>query len=184
MTGPEQSGSVGAEGGFSWPVALGVLIGLQAQIEEQDAEGLLTATIPREKAREAAVVAYEERAGVPLPPDYRNFLLHANGWPGAYFTLDLFGLAELTGSGAARRARELLEVYEDEEDLAESGLEAADLIPVAAGPGNDLVVIISNDRPGAGTVVWFDGGEFGRYRNFAAFFQNLTAAVEAYTNQQ
>jgi hypothetical protein len=168
----------------SWPVILGQAIGAQAQVEASDPDGLLAGTVPRPAATEHEVAAYEREAGEPLANAYRAFLLHANGWPGVYFTLDAFGLEELRGGGNAPHARELLETYDAEEVLVESALDAADLLPVATGQGSDLVVVIREGRPGAGTVVWFDGEEYGRYENFREFFGELVGMLEQYVNEQ
>ena len=53
------------------------------------------ATGPRVRATEDEVAAYERGSGERLPADYREFLLHANGWPHFFFRADLFGLPEL-----------------------------------------------------------------------------------------
>src|SRR5690606_32576073 len=99
----------------TWPVDLGIAIGLQAQLEDGDPEGLLQGTVPRAKASEEQVSQFEATLGERLPESYREFLLHADGWPGAYFTLDLFGLPELQGGGQHRHAQTLLETYDEEE---------------------------------------------------------------------
>lgn len=179
-----QGTSADAANERDWPVSLGRAIGLQAQIEASDPEGLLTGTVPRQAATEEEVAAFEQESGERLPAAYRAFLLHANGWPGLYFTLDAFGLEELRGGGSAPHARELLETYAAEEVLEESGLNDADVLPVATGQGNDLAVIIREGRPGAGTVVWFDGEEYGRYADFGEFVDELVSMQEQYVAEQ
>lgn len=164
----------------TWPVDLGVAIGVQAQLEERDPEGLLEGTVPRPKTSEEQISQLERSLGERLPESYRQFLLHADGWPGFYFTLDLFGLPELQGEGKHRHAQTLLETYDAEEVLEDSSLPKADLLPVAAGQGNDLVVILRDGRPEAGTVVWFDGEEYGRFDTFADFFEEVVAMLQDY----
>lgn len=166
----------------SWPVSLGVAIGVQAQVEASDADGQLTGTVPRLAATEEQVAEFERETGERLPASYREFLLHANGWPGLYFTLDAFGLEELRGGGSAPHSRELLATYDAEEVLDDSGLDSADVLPIATGQGNDLVLIIREGRPGAGTVVWLDGEEYGRYSDFGAFFDELVGMLQQYVN--
>lgn len=168
----------------TWPVDLGIAIGVQAQLEERDPEGLLEGTVPRPKASEEQISQLEESIGERLPESYREFLLHADGWPGFYFTLDLFGLVELNGGGKHRHAQTVLETYDEEDVLEDSDLTAADLLPVAAGQGNDLVVILREGRPKAGTVVWFDGEEYARFDSFADFFEDTVAMLQDYLSEQ
>lgn len=170
---------------LGWPARLGIVIGLQAQVEAADPDGLLTGTVPRMPANEDDVAAFECEAGARLPEAYREFLLHANGWPGMYFSLDAFGLEELRGGGSAARARELLEAYDAEDVLEESGLEASDLLPVAAGQSSDLVAIIRGTRPDAGQVVWIDAGEeYDRFDDFAEFVDEIAGMLEQYIEEQ
>ncbi len=167
----------------TWPVDLGIAIGLQAQLEDGDPEGLLQGTVPRPKVSEEQITQVEASLGERLPASYREFLLHADGWPGAYFTLDLFGLPELQGGGKHRHAQTLLETYDEEEVLDDSGLSRKDLLPVAASQGNDLVVILRDGRPEVGTVVWFDGEEYGRFGTFAEFFEEMVAMLQDYVTR-
>ncbi|WP_199042661.1 SMI1/KNR4 family protein [Glycomyces salinus] len=168
----------------TWPVDLGIGIGLQAQLETSDPEGLLGGTVPRPKASAETIAAFEQERGERLPESYREFLLHADGWEQCYFTLDLFGLPELRGGGRGPHARVLLETYEAEDILDESDLAAADVLPVAAGQGNDLVVVVREGRAEAGTVVWFDGGEYGRFETFGDFFEEILAMLQDYIEDQ
>ncbi|MEU6246070.1 SMI1/KNR4 family protein [Glycomyces sp. NPDC047010] len=165
---------------LEWPVLLGLAIGAHSQIEALDTGTGFKIGVPRPAANDEQIVSAEAELGLRLPESYRHFLTHADGWEGAYFTLDLFGTPELHGQGHADRARELIETLTAEGDLEDSGLDVADLVPVAAGEGSDLVVIVGEGRPGAGTVIWFDGGEYGRYPDFAAFFTDLVAMLQTY----
>ncbi|MEU5874211.1 SMI1/KNR4 family protein [Glycomyces sp. NPDC047369] len=169
---------------LTWPERLGAAIGMQAAIEELDPEQTFKGTVPRLKATEDAIAAFESQRGELLPAAYRDFLQCADGWELAYFTMDIFGLPELQGAGRWQHAQDLLSSYEAEGDLEESELEATDLLPVAAGQGSDLVVIIRDGRPDAGTVIWFDGGEYGRYTDFAEFFEIVVGMLQAWVEQQ
>lgn len=167
-----------------WPVDLGVAIGVQAQIVEADPAQTFSATLPRLKTSEASIAEFETEKGERLPTSYRNFLLHADGWELFYFTLDLFGLPELRGAGRWKRAQSLLETYEAEEVLDDSGLSAEDLLPVAAGQGSDLVVVVREGRPNAGMTIWFDGEEFGRFDDFGDFFEGAVAMMQTWVDRQ
>jgi hypothetical protein len=163
-----------------WPVILGAAIGVQAQLEEFDEEGLLKSTLPNLKAAEEQVVAFEATLGERLPENYRDFLLHADGWMSCFSVMDLFGLAELKGSGRWNHAQELLRSYEAEEVLEESEVVREQLLPVGAGQGNDLIVLIRNGYPDAGTVIWFDGGEDARFDDFGDFVENFIVMQQDY----
>lgn len=169
---------------LTWPEILGIGIGTQAQMEELDPDESFEGTVPRLKASEEDIVAFEVRRGERLPKAYREFLLHANGWELFYFTVDLFGLAELEGGGRWQHAQDLLSSYDAEEVLEESELEATDLLPVAAGQGADLVVVVRDGRPNAGMVVWFDGGEYGRYDDFGDFCEEVVAMLREFVEDQ
>lgn len=164
----------------AWPVDLGVGIGLQAQLEQSDTEGLFEGSLPEPSAAEDDVATFEAGFGEQLPRPFRNFLLHANGWHDFYFGLNLFGLAELRGGGKAQRAAELIASYEAEEVFEESGINVADLLPVAAGDGIDLVVLIREGRTHAGAVFWFDGGEYARFEDFGEFFEFVLQLLQRY----
>lgn len=168
---------------LSWPVGLGIAIGTQAQIEEFDPEQTFKGTIPRMKATEEDVAAFETERGERLPSSYREFLLHADGWEQFYFTVDLFGIQELRGAGGWQHAQNLLTSYDAEEVLEESELEVTDLLPVAAGQGNDLIVVVREGRPNAGLTVWFDGGEYGRYDDFGDFFEEAVAMLRSWVKE-
>jgi hypothetical protein len=159
---------------------LGLLMGVQRQVEESDPDGLLAGSLPRMAATEEQVAEFERESQQAFPVSYRQFLLHANGWPGAYFTLDLFGLDELRSGGSVPHAKVLLDTYAAEDVLEESGLAVEDVVAVASSQGNDLVLMIREGRPEAGTVIWFDGEEYGRYQAFSAFVLELIAILQTF----
>ena len=101
-----------------------------------------------------------------------------------YFNLDVFGTAELSGGGKATHAQELLETYEAEDVLEDSDLAASDVLPIATSQGNDLVLMIREGHPEAGTVVWIDGEEYGRYPDFGAFFDEVVGMLQHFTVSQ
>lgn len=168
----------------SWPENLLAAIELQSRIEETDPEQLIEGTVPNIGASEAEIAAFESMRGERLPVSYREFLLHANGWEASCFMIDLFGLQELHGGGRWQRAQDLFSSYEAEEVLEDSGLEATDLLPVAAGQGADLIVLVRQGRPRSGTAIWFDGGEFGRYEDFSDFFRGCLKMFSSWIARQ
>lgn len=163
-----------------WKVLLGQLLIAKQQVHENDRDGIESTTLPREKATEADIAAFEARVDGHIDAHYRNFLLHANGWPNVLYDIGLFGLPEFDGAGNWPDANEQLGIYHDEGVLADSGLEADQIVPIAAGEGTiALIVIARPDTKNAGTVVWFDGGEVDRWSNFTEFFLSLIANEQA-----
>lgn len=139
-------------------------------LEGTKLQGLTGDVAPREPATEEQIRSFEVELGEPLPSSYRDFLLHQNGWPRFYFMVDLFGLNELRGELHGRLGQSVFESYDAEEVFEDSDLQAADLLPVAGGPCSTLVVIVRSGRPNAGQAIEFDGGESGRFADFAAYF--------------
>ncbi|MGH8791260.1 MAG: SMI1/KNR4 family protein [Stackebrandtia sp.] len=167
-----------------WPVLLGQLIAAKQAVHEHDADDVESWTIPRVKATEDEVAALEQRVGERIDACYRQFLLHANGWPRVLYDLSLFGIPEFDGQGDWLTANEMLGIYRDQSTLSESGLEAGGVMPVAAGEGmTDLIVIVRTGWKDAGTVVWFDGTEYDRWPNFTEFFKTLIANEQAHADK-
>jgi SMI1/KNR4 family protein SUKH-1 len=165
MTAPEPA---------DWPALIGTMIIVKQQIDEADRQHLAEYTVPRVKASQDEILAFERAVGERLPNDYRNFLLHANGWPAFFFLVNLFGLPELQGEGDAETGAALLRSYDEEGVLADLGLTVDDVIVVGAGAGSrDLFLLIREGRPGAGQVSWLDGEEIDRYQDFPEFFASL-----------
>ena len=163
-----------------WKVLLGQLILAKQLIHQYDPDKVEEYTLPREKASEADIAAFEARVGERISPQYRDFLLHANGWPKVYFNVGLFGIPEFNGEGDWHTASELLDIYHSEGTLADSDLDIAGVMPIAAGQGmRHLIVIVRPGWPDEGTVVWFDGGEVFRADSFVEFFEALIATDEA-----
>lgn len=87
----------------------------------------------------------------------KQFLKHADGWRGFFQWVDLFGTKELLGTVCVE-ARKTLELLSRGRALAALGVEAADLLPVAASTKDtDVFVIVKPERALAGTVIWLAG---------------------------
>jgi hypothetical protein len=160
---------------LNWPATIGHAIMTRQQLHALDP--IEPDSLPSLKADEADIVAYERELGERLPEVYRSFLLHANGWRGFYYDVDLFGLEELYGGGASDLAEDLLDSYVDEGVLDDIGLDPDDVMPVGAGRGSTtLFLIIRPGRPGAGQVSWIGSGkETDRFADFADFIASMTA---------
>jgi hypothetical protein len=51
--------------------------------------------VPNPRASQAAIARAEQRVGRPLPPSYREFLAHSDGWPRFFEGASLLGTASL-----------------------------------------------------------------------------------------
>lgn len=169
----------------TWAELLGALIVFKEQLDDLDPGHTQPYTAPRVKATEADIAAAEATLGERLPDAYRQFLLHANGWPSFYFRADLFGTEELRGGGHGPAANQQLAGYQHQGVLEDAGLSAADVLPIGAGPpnmGNTLFLLVRNGRPNTGQVVWLDGEEIDRFDDFhqyiAAMLDYTRADVE------
>jgi hypothetical protein len=157
-----------------WRALLAGLILAKNEVYELDPQHVERYTVPRPAAAEDDIAAFEHEFGERLPEQYRDLLLHADGWSSFYFDADLFGLAELRGEGSAAQARELLDVYDAEGALEDAGLSRDDVLPIAAGPGMPaLFLLVRSGRPEAGQVSWMDAEEVDRYRNVVEFLASM-----------
>ncbi len=152
---------------------LAAATGVHARLHEIE-PAIHAPTRPRPPADAASLLAFEHEAGHALPPGYRAFLLAADGWEHCYLRMSVFGLAELRGGGPWSRAQELLRAYRDEEVLEHLGVEAHEVVPVAAGQRLHLVLAHRADTDRAGEVMWIDAGALvGCYEDFRSWFADL-----------
>ncbi|MDA2812568.1 SMI1/KNR4 family protein [Nocardiopsis sp. RSe5-2] len=164
----------------SWPVVLGLTISAKRELRLRDPEDSDDETLPRVKLSPEELEALEREHGGPFPQDFRDFLLHADGWPGVYYDLDLFGSPELQGAGRWPVAEQLLAVYTGEGVMARIGLDPEGVIPVAAGDGNDLVLLIRPGRKDEGQVSWILGGEeYVRAEDYKAFVEFIMTLLRS-----
>ncbi|WP_406274135.1 SMI1/KNR4 family protein [Nocardia sp. NBC_00881] len=159
---------------LSWPDLLGLAIKAKLRLHTLSPETCWD-TLPEPKNSEEHIQQFEAERREPIPKAHRNFLLHADGWQGFYFTMDLFGLSELRGEGNGRAAAELLRHHADQQRFEHSSITADNIYPVAAGRGEELVVTVRSGAH-AGRVIWLDEGiERTSYPNFKEFFAGVLA---------
>jgi hypothetical protein len=164
---------------LNWPALIGDMIQTKARVDELDPEHVERYTLPRVRATPAEISLYESELGEALPGTYRDFLLHANGWPAYYFDADLFGLPELRGGASAHVANQILDVLDEEGVLEDLGIARDDALPIVAGSGmRTLFLIIRSGRPHAGQVHWLDGEQVEQFTDFAEFFASMTAYAQ------
>jgi hypothetical protein len=116
----------------------------------------------------------EQRLGVRLPSDYRDFLLHSNGWRRLFDGADLFSAAELGDTRARAVARSLLE--------RTSPLGPSDgrfVLPFAADPAGTTVFAFDYTLGGREPQVIAWVVELGlNAQNFTQFLELLLSLAE------
>lgn len=164
----------------SWPVVLGLTITAKRELHQRDPEDSDEQTIPRLKLTPEALEALEREVGEPFPSDFHDFLLHADGWEGVYYDLDLFGSRELRGGGRWPIAKELLDIYTEEGVMEALRLDPKGVMPVAAGDGTDLVLLIRPGWENAGEVVWIIGGQqYIHAEDYKAFVEFIMTQLQS-----
>jgi hypothetical protein len=149
-----------------WKERIVQMVLIKQRIAELDIKQIWEHHLPRVAASGEQLAAAENALGRPLDPSYREFLIHANGWPAFYQTVDLFGTDDLVGSPEYRQGLDMLAAVEDTV-LTQGGLLREELLLVAAARHDlDLFVLAR----GTGTVVWIAGSEVDRFDDFGEYF--------------
>ncbi|MBS2965649.1 SMI1/KNR4 family protein [Actinocrinis puniceicyclus] len=154
----------------NWKERIVQMVLVKQRLEEVDTEGLWEYRLPRVAASEETLQQVEAAIGMPLDPEYRDFLNHAGGWPAFYQSVDLFGPDELLGSPEFAAAREALLSMEDAA-LAECGEAPRNLLPIAATTEDlDLFLIAGPEANTPGQVFWYAGGLIDTFPTFTEYF--------------
>jgi hypothetical protein len=157
-----------------WALAIVELVLVQQQIREHDHKGLWDYHLPRVAASADRVAAVEAHLGEPLPEPYWQLLLHMDGWPAFYHTVDLFGTSDLLGSDAFREASETLELLIAEGAFEQREVTSSTLLPIAATREDlDLFVLARRASACPGGVIWLAGGEIQRWEDCYEFFLSM-----------
>jgi hypothetical protein len=155
---------------IDWKQRIVELVLVKQKLAELDTKGLWQYRLPAVAASEAKLEAVEAHLGEALDPAFRAFLLHADGWPAFYQTVDLFGSDDLLGSDRSRHAARMLG-YVEPAVLTAGGLRREELLPIAASPVDlDLFVMTRRSASRPGVVVWLAGSEIDRFPSFEEYF--------------
>ena len=160
--------------GSDWKQAIVWLACIHQQIRQWDSERLWDPRLPNVAATPSEVADAERRLGNAVDGQYRQFLLHANGWENFFQEVDLFGLGDLLGGARLTAARQALE------DLIEVGVPSAvvygqrALLPIALSREDaHLFVLVRPGELGAGRVIWYRGREIDVFPDFESFFVTM-----------
>jgi hypothetical protein len=150
-----------------WKRAIGTLILTKQAFANVDKQKLWPHRLPAVAATPESITRAETVLGHRIDPRYREFLHYADGWPNVFQGADLFGTADLVGGPRMDQANEILNLLDKEGVLTRSGVNRAQVLPVAYSvPDGDTFVIVK----GSGIVIWFAGGEIDRFASFDEFF--------------
>ena len=130
---------------------------------------------PEVRATLRQVKDAERQLGFEFPEDYKDFLLHANGWNCFYQYVDVLPLHDLLNASDIHRSImynvEFMLKYEPAEG---QWLDQKNLLPVATDTHNvDTFVLIIPGNPNAGTAVWLSGDEIDRFPSFHEFYMSM-----------
>ncbi|HYE17891.1 MAG TPA: SMI1/KNR4 family protein [Tepidisphaeraceae bacterium] len=151
-----------------WKTELAVAVLVKQALRAADVHEIYPFSLPRVAATSDAVEGAERHLGRRLDGEYREFLLHADGWPHFFQRIDLFGTPELRAEGSLLRAWELIDAAVPSPAL--HGLDKRDLMPIAFGQNSLDVFVLVNQGAQAGQVVWLAGEEVDSFPSFSEFF--------------
>jgi hypothetical protein len=153
---------------------------IKSEIAKADHQKIWPYSLPRVAAESAHMASAEAALGFEIDNGYRDFLLHADGWPAFYQSVDLFGTPELLGNERMRQAQQMLSRVE-RQVIESSGVAVEALLPIAATEQDlDLFVMTTPKSSRPGEVIWFAGGEVQRFTSFAEYF----LAMEDYNRRE
>lgn len=157
---------------MDWKRELVIAHLVKQEIAKIDFDGLWENTLPEVRASEEQVQFLESKLGYSVDPQYRAFLIHANGWRSFSQFIDIFGVDDLVGSARSARAIELTETLEPLEPLC--GFGKNDLIPIAASSNDiDLMLMTRPHTSDPGKVFWFAGGLIDTFTGFDEWFLSM-----------
>lgn len=157
----------------AWPFLIGSLVQVKQTLAQVDG-GLWPFHYPEVKANEQLVVETERRLGLSLPPSYREFLLHANGWKGFFQTVDLLGCTELV-AGPHRDSFDAAYGALREEEWKAIGLTRDFTLPfgMTLQDKDAFVFDLTRQQEGEYRIVWLAGETVDEWASFTECFKSM-----------
>jgi hypothetical protein len=128
---------------------------------------------PELPASEEELRLVEASLGSPLPTQYRQFLMCANGWKRFYQDVDIFGTDELRRGDRMIAAIEALDWLDANDVITKAGYSRKELLPIGISQdkeNNTLFCITTSNAPYAGVVLWFSEKFIQAFLDFRDFF--------------
>jgi hypothetical protein len=132
---------------------------------------------PKVRASDEAIAQAERAANVKFPEDYKDFLRHADGWPGFCEDMDLFATADFLSGDATRQLARHPSAVQFMNGL---GFTPSDYVAVGgARQGLDVFLLTAADSSKSpGEVIWYDDEQRDRWPSFSEFFSSMIAFNE------
>ncbi len=156
---------------IDWKLEISKLVYVKQVIADLDKQKLWPHHLPRVAASNEDVARLENKIQRKVPSEYLEFLKFANGWPGFYQHVDLFGTDDYFNEDLMAYADEIFEQTPFGNDRTE------DLLVIATTRHDIDLFCLNLD---SGEVLWFAGEEIERFENFDEFF----LAMEDYNREE
>jgi hypothetical protein len=128
-------------------------------------------TAPRAAATPQQIAEAEQLMGVRLHKQYRDFLLHANGWPYFSGAISLLGTEDYMGSPMYQRALANIEALRQPVGYLSR---SKSLLPIGVSDAALDTLCMPIARGGArATVIWYNNVEPEEFLDFETFFNTL-----------
>jgi hypothetical protein len=148
------------------------LLKIKSAIFEIDNGKLWPYHLPKVAATEEELLSLESVLKTNLDQEYRSFLNLANGWPGFYQTVDLFGTNELLDQKAYSGFQEQLKAGLEFNSSSEFSLEDA-IIIAATKEDLDMFLLTTEKNHAPGRVIWFAGEIVDIFSSFNEFYLSM-----------
>ena len=136
------------------------------QMERLDIERIWEYYPPNKPIPKSKIIELENKLGLTLSSEYKEFLLCANGWQCFYQMVDLFGTEDFV-SEKMSEAKSRLEI----ERVYDNSYCYKNLLPIAVSRDDrDLFVIILDSCQKFGQIIWYAGGVIEIFESFKTFF--------------
>jgi hypothetical protein len=159
----------------SWIEVIDAALAVRERLEELDTVPLWRYPQPTRPASLSELEAVEDQLGE-LDPGYGAFLRCANGWPGFYQDVDLFGTEQLLGGPERAQADETLAVLVEAGSLDRIGVRSESVVPIAGSfVQTDLFLLCVAPGRRRGHVLWLAGDLIDEYQSFFEYFTAMIA---------
>jgi len=161
------------ENSSTWPILITELVRVKERIERAH-PGFWPHHLPELRADPELLDRTESSLGRSLPPSYRRFLLHADGWKGFFQTVDLLSCEQLV-RGRHRDHFERAYSWLAPEDWDLLGLRRDETLVIGVTVEDRDVFVLGAPEPATGEqeVVWLAGSLVDRWSTFYEFFKSM-----------
>ncbi|PSU85252.1 hypothetical protein C0W35_22480 [Photobacterium kishitanii] len=156
---------------LDWKVEISKMVYVKQVISKLDTQNLWPHHLPHVAASNDDIVRLVTKINKKLPYEYKEFLKVANGWPGFYQFVDIFGTEDYYNKDLMSYVKDIFE------QTSFGNINSEDLIVIAITL-HDIDMFCLNVK--TGEVVWFAGEEIERFDNFDNFF----LAMEDYNREE